>query len=247
MLTKTQLPYTGPYGLAASGLKSYGPTALALKRSMARLGLLPWEPDEWDQHFNKNLAGALAKWDPGATGYGPGRHEKLRAARIPADLEHAGEYAADATALQLIQTEHATATAPPDTALAKARAMLDYCRGFTGSYLWGGGHGVDADTLNRSMRLDCSSSTSLLLDHFDMLGTPDVVRTSDWFEGWGEPGRGRYVTVHANADHVWTEYTLPEGYFRFDTSPHGDGPRGPRVRTVRRFDSGFVHRHPAGL
>lgn len=246
-LTATQLPYTGPYGKAGSGLKSQGPTPYALKRCMSRLGLIEWEPDVWDYNYNENLAIALNAWDPGRTGYGPGRCEKLRAARIPAGLEHAGEYAADDVALRMIQDEFKAVVTPPDPALAKARAMVEYGEGFTGSYLFGGGHGVDADTLNRVMRLDCSSSCSLMLDHFDLLGTPDTVRVSGQFMGWGEPGRGEHVTVHANAEHVWIEFNIDGVYKRFDTSPHGCGERGPRIRTCRRFDSTFVHRHPPGL
>lgn len=248
MLTAKQLPYTGPYGLPASGLPSYGPTPYALKRCMSRMGLLDWEPDVWDRHYNAKLAAALNKWDPGATGYGPGRCKKLRAAVIPARLEHAGEPAADDIALQMFQAEYTLKQAPPDPTLQKVKEMLEWARGFTGSYLWGGGHGVDADTLNRAMRLDCSSSVSLELDHFDLLGRPDVVRTSGWFETWGLPGRGRYLTVHANYEHVWMEFNIPDfGYARFDTSPHGDGPRGPRVRTLQRSDDNFVHRHPQGF
>jgi hypothetical protein len=93
---------------------------------------------------------------------------------------------------------------------------------------------------------DCSSSTSFLFHMFGLLGSTRA-QVSGWFETWGQHGRGEYVTVHANDEHVWVEFNLPEGYFRFDTSPHGDGVRGPRVRTSRRFDSTFVHRHPAGL
>ncbi len=133
-----------------------------------------------------------------------------------------------------------------DPALMQARAMLDWARGFTGTYIFGGGHGRPLTSLSRAEGLDCSSSTSLLLWHFGLY-TGNYAQVSGWYETWAVNGRGRYVTVHANDDHVWVEFDLPEGYFRFDTSPHGDGPRGPRVRTKRRFDSGFVHRHPAGL
>lgn len=135
---------------------------------------------------------------------------------------------------------------PIDPGLKQARVMLQWARGFSGSYLYGGGHGQPVATLTRLQDLDCSSSTSRLLDEFDLLNSawPQV---SGWFMHWGQSGRGRWVTVHANREHVWVEFNLPEGYFRFDTSPHGDGERGPRVRTSRRFDSTFVHRHPAGF
>ena len=135
---------------------------------------------------------------------------------------------------------------PANPTLDLARAMLSYCRGFTGHYLYGGGHGQKAEDLNRSMNLDCSSSTSLLLYRFGFLDSP-YVQVSGWFETWRWQGVGQHVTVHANGEHVWVEFDLPEGYFRFDTSPHGDGPAGPRVRTRKRFDNRFYHRHSAGL
>ena len=136
---------------------------------------------------------------------------------------------------------------PVDTALETARNLLAYCRGFSGPYVFGGGHGTPLANIGRADGLDCSSSTSKALSH-EGLYAGSYAQVSGWFETWEEPGRGRYVTVHAAADHVWVEFSVPEeGYFRFDTSPHGDGVSGPRVRTRRRSDSRFVHRHPKGM
>jgi murein DD-endopeptidase MepM/ murein hydrolase activator NlpD len=84
---------------------------VALKRAMSRLGHLPW--GDFDDYFNKPLANALAKWDPGNAGYGRGRWQKIRAARVPAELPHAGEYALDGPALQMIQDEWLAAHPPP--------------------------------------------------------------------------------------------------------------------------------------
>lgn len=127
-------------------------------------------------------------------------------------------------------------------ALAKARAMLAFCREFDGPYVYGGEHDLSFSDDDPDDGFDCSSSTSYMLHHFGLLGS-EYAHTSSWFETWGARSRGRYVTIHATHDHVWTEFDLPEGYFRFDTSPWGDGPHGPRVRTRRRPDARFVHRH----
>lgn len=161
-----------------------------------------------------------------------------------AKLRQAGAFDAYS---DLLLDQYAESVQPPvDPALVKARVMLASARGYNGRYVFGGGHGQPVKTLTKSQGLDCSSSTSELLDDFDLLGV-DFPQVSSWFEDWGNPGHGRYVTVHANAEHVWTEFTLPEGWFRFDTSPHGDGEHGPRVRTGPRPDRNFVVRHPAGL
>lgn len=103
-LTSKQFPYTGPYTLASGSGKSKGPTAEALKRAMSRLGKLPWR--DFDQHYNRELEAALDSWDPGGqNGYGDGRWKKIRAAVVPAGLEHAGERALDFYAITLVQNE----------------------------------------------------------------------------------------------------------------------------------------------
>lgn len=189
---------------------------------------------------------AWAEWRLGRGAYkGHAKDPKMRPAIVPAKIPFW------AWAKLAIMTGAPVPEEPPtpienDTALVLARSMLLYARGFTGFYLFGGGHGVKVDTLDRSRNLDCSSSTSLLLGHFGLLGS-EWVQVSEWFDNWEHAGLGKYVTVHSNDDHVWVEFDLPEGYFRFDTSPHGDGPTGPRVRTKERFTSTFAHRHQATL
>jgi hypothetical protein len=103
-LTAKQAPYTGPYSVEGYG-KHKGKTALALKRAMSRIGLLDWEPDKWDEAFNKKLEAALDQWDKGKDGYAEGRWLKLRKTNVPAGLPHAGEPALDVAAQQLIQAE----------------------------------------------------------------------------------------------------------------------------------------------
>jgi hypothetical protein len=109
MLSKTQCPFTGPYTVEGLG-KHKGPTALALKRAMARMGFLRWEPARWDDRFNARLEQALDTWDPGKDGYGPGRWASIRAATTDT-----GEPALDSVALNLIRGEHkATKKKVPD-------------------------------------------------------------------------------------------------------------------------------------
>lgn len=105
-LTVKQVPYTGPYSVAGYG-KHRGNTPLALKRFAGRLELIPWEPDKWDEQFNTKLEAALDEWDKGKDGYAEGRWALLRKTRIPAGMQHAGEYALDGVGQQLIQVEHA--------------------------------------------------------------------------------------------------------------------------------------------
>lgn len=132
MLTEAQCPWTGPYGLPESGLRSKGPTAKALKRAMSRMGHLDW--GVFDEHFNQPLSNALAKWDPGHSGYGKGRWTKIRSARVPKGLDHAGEYALDSVALDLIHEDwleqHPPPPPYPDLVYPHEKGWASYCGGY---------------------------------------------------------------------------------------------------------------------
>lgn len=101
-------------------------------------------------------------------------------------------------------------------------------------YIWGGGHGSF-----QARGYDCSGSVSYALKGANLVDQPMV---SGAFESWGEPGPGKWITVYANAGHVF----MVVGGVRFDTS-FRDGPYGTRWQTADRPMSGFVVRHPAGL
>lgn len=102
-LSPTKAPFTGPYTVEGYG-KHKGPTAVALKRAMSRLGFLPWEPQVWDDRFNQKLEAALDTWDPGKDGYGTGRWKSIRAATTDS-----GEPALDNVACLLLRGEAAAA------------------------------------------------------------------------------------------------------------------------------------------
>jgi peptidoglycan hydrolase CwlO-like protein len=100
-------------------------------------------------------------------------------------------------------------------------------------YIWGGGHGsFHADGY------DCSGSVSYALAAAGLVSSPMV---SGDFESWGDPGPGRWITIYANAGHVWMEVAG----WRFDTVALGYG--GTRWAQGGGEFSGFVVRHPPGL
>jgi hypothetical protein len=112
-ISTADFPYTGPYSIDGNG-KHKGPTALCLKRAMARLGFLPWEPDVWDNAYNKKLESALDRWDAGANGYATGRYDKIRSAKIPVGLPHASEHALDSVCISLVADEAKAGPGVPD-------------------------------------------------------------------------------------------------------------------------------------
>jgi len=100
-------------------------------------------------------------------------------------------------------------------------------------YLWGGGHGKWLDK-----GYDCSGSISYALARAGLLNAP---LDSGRLMSWGEPGKGKWVTIYSNPGHV---YMVVAGV-RFDTS--GQRSNGSRWQKSMRPGGGFVARHPAGL
>ena len=103
----------------------------------------------------------------------------------------------------------------------------------TTPYRYGGGHGSWTDS-----GYDCSGSVSYALHGAGLLSAS---MPSGGFTSWGDAGAGRWVTIYANAGHM---YMVVAG-LRFDTSGHSAA--GTRWQADMRSSAGFVVRHPAGL
>ena len=100
-------------------------------------------------------------------------------------------------------------------------------------YIWGGGHGSFI-----SPGYDCSGSVSYVLAAAGLLSSPE---TSGGFESYGDPGPGQWVTIYANAGHVW----MTIAGWRFDTVALAQD--GTRWSQGGGEFGGFVVRHPPGL
>ena len=100
-------------------------------------------------------------------------------------------------------------------------------------YRYGGGHGKWEDS-----GYDCSGSVSYALHGGDLL---DNAMPSGSFTGWGEPGKGEWITIYTHGGHI---YMVVAG-LRFDTS--GRSQTGSRWQKAMRSPSGFTVRHPKGL
>jgi cell wall-associated NlpC family hydrolase len=100
-------------------------------------------------------------------------------------------------------------------------------------YIYGGGHAsFHADGY------DCSGSVSYALAAAGLVSSPMV---SGDFESWGDAGPGRWVTIYANAGHVW----MTVAGWRFDTVALAES--GTRWAQGGGEFSGFIVRHPPGL
>jgi septal ring factor EnvC (AmiA/AmiB activator) len=123
-------------------------------------------------------------------------------------------------------------TAPPGAPAAVQEMIAAGNRIATLPYIWGGGHGSFV-----SAGYDCSGSVSYVLNAAGLLSSPEV---SGDFESYGDPGAGQWVTIYANAGHVWMQI----GAWRFDTVSLSEN--GSRWSSGGGEYSGFVVRHPIG-
>ena len=123
--------------------------------------------------------------------------------------------------------------APPGAPAAVAQVIVAGNAIATLPYVYGGGHAsFHADGY------DCSGSVSYALAAAGLVSSPMV---SGAFENWGDAGPGRWITIYANAGHVWMDVAG----WRFDTVALAAG--GTRWSRGGGEFSGFVVRHPPGF
>jgi hypothetical protein len=120
----------------------------------------------------------------------------------------------------------ADAPANIQAAIAAGNAIHTY------PYHWGGGHRSFTDT-----GYDCSGAVSYVLHAAGFLPSP--MPSGPLAASWGTPGKGRWITVYANASHA---YMVVAG-LRFDTSAVGERLNqgsGPRWRATKRKPAGYT-------
>jgi peptidoglycan hydrolase CwlO-like protein len=128
---------------------------------------------------------------------------------------------------------HGMVQPPPGAPAAVAEVIAAGNAIATLPYIYGGGHASF-----HANGYDCSGSVSYALAAAGLVSSPMV---SGQFETWGDPGAGRWITVYANAGHVWMEVAG----WRFDTVALAAG--GTRWAQGGGEFAGFVVRHPPGL
>ncbi len=134
-------------------------------------------------------------------------------------------------------TATAPASAPPavKAVIAAGNQIIDR------PYIYAGGHASW-----NAPGYDCSGAVSYALHGGGLLMAPLAVE----FEGYGSPGRGRWISVYANSNHVFAAIAG----LAFDTAdfggpniPAGSGPRWRYNPTGNLADGAtYVVRHPKG-
>ena len=131
-----------------------------------------------------------------------------------------------------------TAVAPADAPANNQAAIAAGNAIHTFPYRWGGGHRSFTDT-----GYDCSGAVSYVLHAAGFLSSPEP--SGPLASSWGIPGRGRWITVFANASHA---YMMVAG-LRFDTSAVGERLNqgsGPRWRRTKRKAAGYTAKYFPG-
>jgi hypothetical protein len=116
------------------------PFALALKRTAARLGAWPWDPNGWDDSYSNRFAHGDGRDDPDHAGIeglqswagtitpisgnvGTATFNFLRSVKVPQGRTHAGEPAMDSVAVNLINQAYLAANPPPPQTTGREAAL----------------------------------------------------------------------------------------------------------------------------
>jgi hypothetical protein len=134
--------------------------------------------------------------------------------------------------------------AAPQSAPPAVREIIGAGNQIVGKpYLYGGGHGLPLNEI--APAYDCSSSVEHLMYGARLLPVTYGV-ASGQLESFGQPGPGQWVTIYANADHVFM-YVAGLRWDTHDAAGVGDGSSGIGWHPLVRSSAGFVARHPLGL
>jgi hypothetical protein len=147
------------------------------------------------------------------------------------------------------------ASAPVDAPAAVKAAIAAGNQLIDRPYIWGGGH-ANLDQL--AAGYDCSGSAEYVLHHAGLYN-PTTGPSSSAFEDHYPSGAGRWITVYANAEHMWivvAGIVLNTAYYSTvaPTSPDS-GPRWQPATTIQQQIAGntaagypaFAVTHPAGF
>ncbi|MGC9220887.1 MAG: hypothetical protein ACP5H2_05980 [Solirubrobacteraceae bacterium] len=154
-----------------------------------------------------------------------------------------GDPAVHTTGLRAVLLSNGMAAAPL-SAPAAVQGIIAAGNQIVGSpYRYGAGHGLPLNLI--ATAYDCSSSVAHLLYGGGLLLADADLDSTD-FESWGLPGPGRWVTIYANAQHVFM-YVAGLRWDTWNAAGPGDGSTGIGWHPLVRSAVGFVARHPPGL
>jgi cell wall-associated NlpC family hydrolase len=228
-----------PYASRTLALGSHGADVKVLQRYVSAAGHAASRDGQFGPRTRRALRATERELELRADGIATPREQRAirRAVRAPASGGAA--YDTPPAPETVVPGAKATVTdegfaVPPATAPAVVKDVIAAGNAIaTTPYKWGGGHGSWDDT-----GYDCSGSVSYALHGGGLL---DSALVSGDFAHWGARGAGIWITLYANASHV---YMVVAG-LRFDTSARSR--TGSRWTDEMRSSDGFAVTHPTGL
>ena len=210
----------------------HGPDVRQLQRLLVRVGVdAEAEADghygpgttrrvrSWERRSQRAVDGTVSRSDAAAL-------EAQAAARVTVAITPPSSEQVDAVVDKPTLGPDGLAIAPP-SAPAEVHALIAAANMIVGMrYGLGGGHGRWA--IDDSV-VDCSGAVSWALHGAGLLGKP---LASGSLMKWKQAGRGDWITVLSNSDHV---FLVIGDALRFDTGYHGgNGPRWSTEDAARR-------------
>lgn len=146
-LTEQQAPFTESYSKPnnTGGFKSKGNTAMAVKRALAHLKFMPWQPELWDYTYGATVYDAAAAWkrkrgiiagNSTDGSWGEKAHSVMRQTWFEKDGQQLPPF--DSFAQDLLQKEKAGSVEPPDDNVKRVRdALVEFAnRGVAAGSRW---------------------------------------------------------------------------------------------------------------
>ncbi len=224
------------FALGAAGKQEARPVSRMVASTPQEKVELPPLPKRSSAKAVQPVAGEPTTSADSSTAPDPGLTDAGDAPTGPASKAVEGKYKASGgsnAVSQAIALGNGVAL-PPLEAPEAVKQIIEAGNGIARTpYIWGGGHGKWLDK-----GYDCSGSVSFALASAGLLSSS---LTSGQLMSWGEPGKGKWVTIYANNGHVFLEVAG----IRFDTG--AQRVTGSRWANDGRSTAGFVPRHPAGL
>ena len=227
------------YGSRTLKLGAHGADVKQLQRYVSAAGHRAASDGQFGVRTKRALRATEAELELGADGAATPREQRAIQRAVKGPGTGGAAYVDPPPPDSVVPGEAGTITAdgfavPPAAAPQVVRDVIAAGNAIAKApYKWGGGHTSWDDT-----GYDCSGSVSYALHGGGLLDSPLV---SGDFGRWGEQGPGGWITLYANASHV---YMLVAG-LRFDTSARSR--TGSRWTSEMRAPDGFAVTHPAGL
>ena len=196
----------------------------------------------------RSSADALAtELDAGLLRHLPGDQRDALRARFAEDRDYAQIAAEAGTSQASIRQRVSRGLAALRGPLRVYRAAQELARE-NRSYRFSGGHGKPLSAIGAREPLDCSSAASLLLLRAGVLRPGSAWTSGRLAAEWGSGGEGRYVTLWADDNHVWLEFTLDSDHEeRFDPTPSRPAPGTGWLRRSTPPAADVTPRHWPGL